>query len=164
MLKVYVQCLPRTIYCGETVFFSLHIANLIIVRTKLASRVRARSVRSTSLPTAGSSRPRNWVSLIGGLTSLFVRLSSVGWSVCHNFFKGREVTLPCSYRSNCLKLWAIYSLDGSFHLPILKKERLADAAKFKSAKTRVRYTQPLCLRQPRQIFSFIYFVHKCRLL
>ena len=26
---------------------------------------------------------------------------SVGRSVCHNFLKGREVTLPCSYRSTC---------------------------------------------------------------
>ena len=25
----------------------------------------------------------------------------VGWSVCHNFLKGWEVTLPCSYRSTC---------------------------------------------------------------
>ena len=26
---------------------------------------------------------------------------SVGWSVCHNFLEGREVTLPCSYRNTC---------------------------------------------------------------
>ena len=25
----------------------------------------------------------------------------VGMSVCHNFLTGREVTLPCSYRSTC---------------------------------------------------------------
>ena len=25
----------------------------------------------------------------------------VGWSVCHNFLKGREVSLPCSSRSTC---------------------------------------------------------------
>ena len=24
-----------------------------------------------------------------------------GWSVCHKFPKGREATLPCSYRNNC---------------------------------------------------------------
>ena len=24
---------------------------------------------------------------------------SIGWSVCHKFLKGQEVTLPCSYRS-----------------------------------------------------------------
>ena len=31
---------------------------------------------------------------------------SIGWlvgqSVCHNFLKGQEVSLPCSYRSTCL--------------------------------------------------------------
>ena len=27
---------------------------------------------------------------------------SVGWSVCHNFFLGREGSLPCFYRSTCL--------------------------------------------------------------
>ena len=26
---------------------------------------------------------------------------SVGWSVCHNLLKEREVSLPCSYRSTC---------------------------------------------------------------
>ena len=29
---------------------------------------------------------------------------SVGWSVCHNFLKGREVTLPCSNRNTCYLL------------------------------------------------------------
>ena len=29
---------------------------------------------------------------------------SVGWSVCHNFLKGREVTPPCSYRSTCQRI------------------------------------------------------------
>ena len=24
-----------------------------------------------------------------------------GWSVCHNFLKGREISYPCSYRSTC---------------------------------------------------------------
>ena len=27
---------------------------------------------------------------------------SVGWLICHNFLKGREVTLLCFYRSTCL--------------------------------------------------------------
>ena len=29
---------------------------------------------------------------------------SVGWSVCHTSLKGREITLPCSYRSTRLFL------------------------------------------------------------
>ena len=29
---------------------------------------------------------------------------SIGQSVCHNFLKGREVTLPCSYKSTRLKM------------------------------------------------------------
>ena len=28
----------------------------------------------------------------------------VGWLVCHNFLKGRDVTLPCSYRTTCFSL------------------------------------------------------------
>ena len=31
---------------------------------------------------------------------LFSYLLTGPWSVCHNFLKGREVSLPCSYRSN----------------------------------------------------------------
>ena len=31
---------------------------------------------------------------------------SVGQSVSHNFQKGREVTLPCSYRSTCFQCWS----------------------------------------------------------
>ena len=27
---------------------------------------------------------------------------SVGWFVCHDFLKGQEVTLPCSYRNSSL--------------------------------------------------------------
>ena len=33
------------------------------------------------------------------LMSAFVQL--VCWSVCHNYPKGQEVTLPCSYHSSC---------------------------------------------------------------
>ena len=31
----------------------------------------------------------------------YFRLVVVGWSVCHDFLKGREVTLPCSHRNTC---------------------------------------------------------------
>ena len=41
--------------------------------------------------------------LIVSATSLSVCLS-IGWSVCHNFLKGRDVLLPCPYKRSCLPL------------------------------------------------------------
>ena len=44
--------------------------------------------------------------LIASLISLWHGLFvcwMIGWSVCHNFLMGREVTLSCSYWSACLK-------------------------------------------------------------
>ena len=33
----------------------------------------------------------------------------VGWSICHNFRKRQEVTLPCSYWSTCINYAQIFS-------------------------------------------------------
>ena len=38
--------------------------------------------------------------LFENVTSTSVR-QSIGCSVCHDYIKGQEVTLPCSYRSTC---------------------------------------------------------------
>ena len=60
--------------------------------------------------------------LVGWFTVWLVRWSAgwlAGWlvswsggrSVCHNFLKGREVTLPCSYPSMLYYCWWIFSLQ-----------------------------------------------------
>ena len=72
------------------------------------------------------------------LMTQFVRRSVV-WSVsrlagsnCHNFQKGQEVSLPCSYRSNCLHIITKYVqsfdkgftaiiIEDSIKMPILDK-------------------------------------------
>ena len=41
-------------------------------------------------------------------------LMSVGWSVCHYFLKGREITLPCSYWSTCYQTDARVKEGRSF--------------------------------------------------
>ena len=56
--------------------------------------------RDTS-PSALSARPTQW--LIGWSVRCFFFMS-VGWFVCHNFLKWREVSIQCSYRSTCSKL------------------------------------------------------------
>ena len=57
-------------------------------------------------------------SLIALIASLICRLVErlvgwfLGWMVCHNFLKGREVTLPCSYRRTTCCL-AVSLFDGA---------------------------------------------------
>ena len=41
----------------------------------------------------------------------------VGRSVCHNLLKGREVTLPCSYRSGCY-IHSVSEVSGSYDLSV----------------------------------------------
>ena len=56
---------------------------------------------------------RFFVHPYGSLSEITIGLSyywSVGWPVCHNFLKGREVSLPCSYRSTCLFVYLYFLL------------------------------------------------------
>ena len=39
----------------------------------------------------------------------------VGWSVCHNFLRKREVSIPCSYRSPSSFLLSAAPFDFFFH-------------------------------------------------
>ena len=53
---------------------------------------------------------------------------SVGWlvgrSVGHDFLKGREISLPCSYKSTCFKL--SYTIGILKRLPPLHDVKLAE--------------------------------------
>jgi len=55
--------------------------------------------------------------------SFFLRPSvgcrSVGWSVCHNFLNGRQVSLPCSYRSTFCCLINHPLISHSLYLPFI---------------------------------------------
>ena len=66
---------------------------------------------------------RKWMALKAGLLEVKLQYQPscrplvgylgrlVGWSVCHNILKGREVTFPCHFRNTCFILcWNICNI------------------------------------------------------
>ena len=66
---------------------------------------------------------RKWMALKAGLLEVKLQYQPscrplvgylgrlVGWSVCHNILKGREVTFQCHFRNTCFILcWNIYNI------------------------------------------------------
>ena len=83
-------------------FFNIHTTIMYIKHEKYSCCVHIFILHS------------NW-SIIGSVTFLMF----VGWSFSHNFLKGWEVTLLCSYRSTCLFTQILYGTANSLTTYIL---------------------------------------------
>ena len=93
--------MPIIIIC----FMSYFGVTLIIEARKDITNTRLLSSCTTSTWGFRRCQPQKIFGIIGSVTSPWPVRSVgrlVGWSVCHNFLKGREDTLPSSYRGTCL--------------------------------------------------------------